>query len=96
MSRVEKLSVEQAREKAETVPEWNCGESSLRRSFEFGDFVEAFAFMSSVALLAEKRGHHPDWSNVYKKVDIELSTHDVGGLSEKDFELAAAIDRLLA
>lgn len=60
----------------------------------FGDFVEAFGFMTQVALLAEKADHHPEWRNVYNRVDIELTTHDAGGLTLKDIELARAIDGL--
>ena len=67
----------------------------MRRSIVFKDFVEAFGFMSRVALLAESRQHHPDWCNVYNRVKIELSTHDLGGLSTLDLELSAAIDALL-
>ena len=76
------------------VPEWNCGEARITRQFVFGDFVEAFGFMSSVALLAERANHHPEWSNVYNRVSIELTSHDAGGLTERDFKLAAAIDKL--
>jgi Pterin-4a-carbinolamine dehydratase len=68
---------------------------AITREFRFEDFSEAFAFMARVALLAEKAGHHPDWSNSYNKVRISLSTHDAGGLSRKDVELAGAIDALL-
>lgn len=70
-------------------------EKALVREFAFKDFSAAFGFMARVALLAEKAGHHPDWSNSYNKVRIALSTHDAGGISQKDFELAAAIDKLL-
>jgi len=62
--------------------------------FTFRDFISAFAFMSAVALLAEKMAHHPDWRNVYNRVVISLSTHDVGGLSENDFLLAEQINQL--
>ena len=68
---------------------------ALLRSFKFKDFSEAFAFMTRVALLAEVHNHHPDWANVYNKVAITLTTHDVDGLSERDFKLAAAIDKLV-
>ncbi len=64
----------------------------LTRRFVFADFVAAFGFMAKVALLAEKADHHPEWSNVYSKVDILLTTHDAGGLSMRDVELARAID----
>jgi 4a-hydroxytetrahydrobiopterin dehydratase len=74
----------------------NQAESRLEKTFIFGDFVEAFAFMTKVALLAEKTNHHPDWSNVYNKVIIKLSTHDAGNqVTDKDRKLAAAIDRLI-
>lgn len=67
----------------------------LEKSFEFDNFTEAFAFMTRVAFLAEKHQHHPDWSNVYNKVVVKLSTHDAGDIvTEKDYELAAAIDLL--
>ena len=65
------------------------------RRFVFADFAEAWGFMTRVALLAEKADHHPEWSNVWNKVDITLSTHDAGGLSARDIELAKAIDRLV-
>lgn len=68
---------------------------ALVRDFGFKTFSEAFAFMTRVALLAEMAGHHPDWSNVYNKVTIRLSTHDADGLTEKDVALAGKIDRLL-
>lgn len=69
--------------------------SRLENTFIFADFVEAFAFMTKVALLAEKANHHPDWSNAYNKVTIKLSTHDAGNqVTDKDRKLAAAIDRL--
>ena len=73
---------------------WNYQNEALQKSFKFKNFAEAWAFMSHVALLAEKADHHPDWSNVYNKVEINLTTHEAGGVSEKDFELAALIDAL--
>ena len=78
----------------ESRPEWKLASDRISRSFRFGSFVEAFGWMSSVALVAEKLNHHPEWRNVYSKVEVDLSTHDVGGLSERDFELAAEMDRL--
>ena len=73
---------------------WTLSEDglSIRRSFQFADFVEAFGFMVRVALAAEKADHHPEWANVYNKVDITLTTHDAGGLTERDFALAKAIN----
>lgn len=70
------------------------GRDAIARSFKFADFSEAFAFMTRVALAAEKMDHHPEWFNVYNRVDIVLSTHDAGGLSARDVALAKAIDAL--
>lgn len=95
---VEKLS-HVAREAAlASLGDWRHDPQAdaITRQFKFKDFSEAFAFMTRVALLAEKAGHHPDWSNVYNKVSISLSTHDAGGLSEKDIALANKIDALLS
>jgi 4a-hydroxytetrahydrobiopterin dehydratase len=81
-----------------TLPNWEPpdGREAIRREFRFKDFSQAWAFMSRVALLAEKHDHHPDWSNVWNTVRIELSTHDAGGVTEKDVALARAIDALVA
>ena len=68
---------------------------AISHDFEFKDFSEAFAFMTRVALLAQAADHHPEWSNVYNKVTITLTTHDAGGVTAKDAELAAKIDKLL-
>jgi 4a-hydroxytetrahydrobiopterin dehydratase len=70
------------------------GRDAIHRGFRFGDFGEAFGFMARVALLAEKQDHHPEWSNVWNRVEITLTTHDAKGLSERDLALAAAIDAL--
>lgn len=79
------------------LPGWTLREDGLAigRSFKFADFSEAFAFMTRVALLAEKADHHPEWSNVYNRVQITLTTHDAGGLSKRDVAMAGAIDGLL-
>ena len=75
---------------------WTEENNQLCRKFTFRDFSEAFAFMTRVALLAEKADHHPFWTNVYNKVEIKLSTHDAGDIvTEKDRKLAAAIDKLV-
>ena len=74
---------------------WTEKNNKLVREFEFKDFVEAFGFMSKVAILAEKMNHHPSWHNVYNTVTIELTTHDAGNIvTEKDRDLASAIDKL--
>lgn len=74
------------------VPGWTRTGDGIERVYKFADFTHAFAFMARVALLAEKADHHPEWSNVYNRVEIRLTTHDAGGLSAKDFALAGAID----
>ena len=68
---------------------------AIEREFKFADFGQAFAFMTRVALIAEKADHHPEWSNVYNRVEITLTTHDAGGLSQRDLAMAKAIDALL-
>ena len=78
------------------LPDWTLvsGRDAITKSFKFKDFNEAWGFMSKVALLAEKLDHHPEWSNVWNRVEITLSTHDAGGLSQRDIALADAIGRL--
>jgi 4a-hydroxytetrahydrobiopterin dehydratase len=78
------------------LPEWSLRDDkrAIVRKFKFADFSEAFGFMARVALIAEKRDHHPEWSNVYNWVEITLSTHDAGGLSQRDVDMAGAIDQL--
>lgn len=73
---------------------WQVQDGKLHKVFQFGDFVTAFGFMTQVALLAEKAGHHPDWSNSYRTVTIDLVTHSTGGITQLDIDLAAAIDAL--
>ena len=73
---------------------WSYEDGSLTRDFQFDNFVSAFGFMSSVALLAEKMDHHPNWSNVYNSVSIALNTHDAGGVTDFDFVLAGQINEV--
>jgi 4a-hydroxytetrahydrobiopterin dehydratase len=74
---------------------WKEDNNTLSRSFEFKNFIDAFAFMTKVAFIAEKMNHHPNWSNVYNKVNISLNTHDAGNkVTEKDHKLAEAIDKV--
>lgn len=79
------------------LPEWTPEpvRDGITRTFKFTDFVEAFGFMTRVAILAEKADHHPEWSNVYSRVEILLTTHDAGGLSQRDIDLATQIDTLI-
>ncbi|HUO89969.1 MAG TPA: 4a-hydroxytetrahydrobiopterin dehydratase [Rhizomicrobium sp.] len=78
------------------LPQWKAveGRDAIARKFEFEDFNAAFGFMARTALLAEKMDHHPEWFNVYNKVEVTLSTHDAGGLTQKDIDLATAMDAL--
>lgn len=79
------------------LPDWSLRPDgrAIERKFKFSNFTEAFAFMTRVAILADRHDHHPEWSNVYNRVDITLTTHDAGGLSLRDVVLAKAIDALL-
>lgn len=78
----------------EQLPGWERRGDRITRHFGFADFSEAFGWMASVAIVAERMNHHPEWRNVYSRVEVELTTHDAGGLTESDFALAAAMDRL--
>jgi 4a-hydroxytetrahydrobiopterin dehydratase len=95
---VHKLSPDERKSALTRLKGWTevGGRDAITRTFTFGDFNEAFGFMTRVALIAEKMDHHPEWSNVYKTVAVTLSTHDAGGLTERDIKLAAAMDKLAA
>jgi 4a-hydroxytetrahydrobiopterin dehydratase len=95
---VQKLNDAERKAGLAELKDWQAaeGRDAIRRSFKFRNFSEAWGFMSRVALLAESQDHHPEWSNVYNRVEILLSTHDCNGLSERDLKLARAIDQLLA
>ena len=88
------LSLQEREDLRANLTQWQVGDERLKRQWQFSDFSEAFAFMTRVALLAESMQHHPNWSNVYNRVTIELTTHDLGGLSNLDAELARSIDAL--
>jgi 4a-hydroxytetrahydrobiopterin dehydratase len=94
MPRPKKLSEEEARLRLKDVPGWEIIGGKLHREFRFKDFVGAFRFMTALALRAEAKNHHPEWFNVYSRVVIDLTTHDAGGLTVLDFELAAAANEL--
>jgi 4a-hydroxytetrahydrobiopterin dehydratase len=91
---MQKLDAERARQLVSNLPDWRLDEArgAISREFVFADFARAFAFMTQIALLAERRDHHPEWSNVYNKVRITLTTHDAGGLTQRDIDLARACD----
>tara|TARA_B100000700_G_scaffold281619_1_gene332490 strand:+ start:1997 stop:2284 length:288 start_codon:yes stop_codon:yes gene_type:complete len=76
-------------------PSWTIYNKTLKKGFKFDNFVDAFGFMSKVALLSEKMDHHPNWQNTYNKVKIELTTHDKGGITTNDIKLAESIDKLI-
>lgn len=75
---------------------WSLDGAKLHKTYTFPDFVEAFAFMTRVAVLAEEQDHHPEWRNVYRTVEVHLTTHDAGGISERDFRLARSMDLAVA
>ncbi len=92
--RPERLSNGEIADALRTLAGWTLGDGLIAKRFVFRDFSEAFGWMARVALEAEKLDHHPDWSNVYRSVEVRLSTHDVGGVTSLDFELARRMDRL--
>jgi 4a-hydroxytetrahydrobiopterin dehydratase len=94
---IEQLDEDERAAALDELGEWDYDETrdALTRTFVFADFVEAFGFMTRVAILAEKADHHPEWSNIYNRVDVLLTTHDAGGLSARDVALATAIEALL-
>ena len=79
----------------EKNPSWTVYNKTIKKEFKFTNFIEAFGFMSKVALLSEKMDHHPSWQNTYNKVTIELTTHDIGGITINDIKLAEAIDKII-
>jgi len=91
---IAKLTAAERLQAMKELAEWRAvdGRDAMQRSFKFANFSEAWGFMSRVALLAEAQDHHPEWFNVYNRVDITLSTHDCGGLSARDVKLAKAVD----
>ena len=92
------LSSEERQAGLKSLPQWQLvdGRDALTRTFQFKDFNAAFGFMTRAALVAEKLDHHPEWFNVYNKVDVTLSTHDAGGLTELDLKLAKAMNAIAA
>lgn len=93
---VAKLTAAERRAALRKLPQWKKvrGRDAISRSFIFADFSEAFGFMARAALEAEKMNHHPEWSNIYKRVEVTPSTHEAGGVTERDIRLAGAMDRI--
>ncbi|HHZ92716.1 TPA: 4a-hydroxytetrahydrobiopterin dehydratase [Candidatus Poribacteria bacterium] len=89
-----KLTTSQIENQISDLSGWTVQDEKLHKQYQFNSFVEAFGFMSSVALVAESMNHHPDWSNVYNRVTIDLNTHDSGGISSLDFEFAKRADEI--
>ena len=79
----------------EKNPSWIIDNKAIKKEFKFDDFIDAFGFMCKVALLSERMDHHPNWQNTYNKVKIELTTHDIGGITNNDIKLAESIDKLI-
>jgi 4a-hydroxytetrahydrobiopterin dehydratase len=91
---IAKLGDDEIKQRLSKLSGWSLQEGKLHREFKFASFVEAFGFMASCALVAEKHDHHPEWFNVYNKVIVDLTTHDAQGISARDFALAEAMDKL--
>ena len=91
---MEKLTEDEVREQLGTDSGWEIVDGKLHRELEFADFVEAFGFMARAAIVAEKLNHHPEWSNVWNKVTIDLTTHDAGGLTTLDVDLAQQLSSM--
>lgn len=91
-----KLSDGELQKRVSQLSQWSIKDGKLHREYKFAGFVEAFGFMASCALCAEKADHHPEWFNVYNKVIVDLMTHDAGGITEKDFALATQMEKLAA
>ena len=89
-----KLSESEIRSALRKMKGWKVVDGKLHREFKFDDFIHAFGFMTSCAIVAEAMGHHPDWLNVYNRLIVDLTTHDAGGISAKDFELAGKLNSL--
>tara|TARA_Y100001968_G_C19423312_1_gene752987 strand:- start:601 stop:891 length:291 start_codon:yes stop_codon:yes gene_type:complete len=87
---IKEAEIQEVKEK---LPEWTFSGTSIKREFQFINFLEAFAFITKVAIIAEGINHHPNWSNVYSTVKIELTTHDLGGISNLDIDLATSIEK---
>ena len=95
---IRKLTAEQLDVALQSLPSWkrHGRREAIRRQYAFGDFVQAFSFMTQGAIKAEKRNHHPEWSNVYNKVDVTLTTHDAEGVTQRDVDLARIADEAFA
>jgi 4a-hydroxytetrahydrobiopterin dehydratase len=91
---IPRLDADEVARRLTALAGWTLRDGKLHREYRFTDFVEAFGFMASAALVAERLNHHPEWFNVWSTVRVDLTTHDAGGITANDFELAAAMERL--
>jgi 4a-hydroxytetrahydrobiopterin dehydratase len=89
---MKKLGEDEVREMVEKLPGWSVKDGKLHREYKFADFPHAFGMMATAAPSIEKMDHHPEWSNVYNRVTVDLSTHDAGGITKKDFDLAMLLE----
>ena len=89
------LNEEELKELIAKIPGWDINSKYIKREFNFANFIEAFSFMTKIALICEKYNHHPNWENVYSKVTIRLSTHDLGGITNLDQTLASQINKII-
>ncbi|MEO1133166.1 MAG: 4a-hydroxytetrahydrobiopterin dehydratase [Cyanobacteria bacterium J06639_1] len=94
MTTPQKLSAAEVQSRLEALDGWTLTAEKLHKDFTFESFIRAFGWMSSVALVAEAMGHHPEWFNVYNRVSVDLTTHDAGGISNRDFDLAVKMNEL--
>ena len=94
MAKIEKATDEQIQEFISQFSSWSIENNKLHREYVFGNFVQAFGFMTEVALIAERADHHPEWFNVYKTVVVDLATHEAGGITERDFNLARSMEKI--
>lgn len=92
---MKKLTEQEINDRLENLEGWEYSENTIHTSFEFENFKEAFTLMTRIAFEAEAQQHHPDWSNVYNQLEIKLSSHDAGGVTEKDFKMANAIEGIV-
>ncbi len=96
METPKRLTDAEIRAALSSLPDWSLQDGKLHRNYRFRSFVEAFGFMTQVALLAESRNHHPEWSNVYSRVRIDLTMHEAGGITARDIDLAGRIEAIAA
>ena len=93
---IEPLPAQEIETRLKKLPEWRLQAGKLHRELKFKNFVQAFGFMTQVAIIAERMDHHPEWSNVYSRVKIDLTTHEANGITTRDFELAHHIEQIVA